>query len=141
MICCYNIMNPPVSKQYTSFQHPFSSQPPNNHTTWSTSVALCALIPRVGIWPYAGALLQYMHVVGASSTSFECGKRGRIRTLGFAGLSLELLLLSRGGASEPELLLGVKACFRNELLDSVASRTNRSRSRTPPDDFRDIVAD
>ena len=77
-----------------------------------------------------------MPVVGTSSTSFDCGKRGRIRIFGFPG-SVELLFLSRGGASEPELLLGAKACFLNDPLDPVVSRPKR----TLPEDFRETEDD
>lgn len=78
-----------------------------------------------------------MPVVGTSSTSFVCGKRGRIRIFGFPEGSVELLFLSRGAASEPELLLGTKACFLNDPLDPVASRPER----TLPEDFRETEDD
>jgi hypothetical protein len=76
-----------------------------------------------------------MPVVGTGSASFVCGKRGRTRILGFTGVSVALFFVSFEGASEPELLLGAKACFLNDPLDPVASR------RTLPDDLRETAED
>lgn len=72
----------PVLKHQTSFQHPLSSQPPKIHAVLSIRVALCARIPCPGITPYTGALLQYINVAGASSTSFEKAKCGVERNFG-----------------------------------------------------------
>ena len=89
----------PVLKHQTSFQHPFSSHPPNSHAILSTSVTLCALIACVGNVPQTGARLQYMAAAGASGASFACGRCGVClilsRSLGSL-FSLSRLSLSLG---------------------------------------------
>ena len=77
--------NAPVLKQNTSFQHPFSSHPPNNHAILSISVTLCARIPCNGIAPYTGARLQCMSVAAVGSTSLACGRWGVFRVLYVVG--------------------------------------------------------
>src|SRR5882762_6852267 len=72
----------PVLKHQTSFQHPLSSQPPNNQAILSTRVTLCARMLCEGNVPQTGALLQYMTDAGASSALFEWAKCGIMRKRG-----------------------------------------------------------